>query len=91
MNSLKKKSGFMAAAEDFWTNCALSIRNTFCIVAVIFFVLGAIALLEGVVLGGIVLMAVNALLILLMFKLNKKADSRFDKEFDEMVRRNKGE
>lgn len=76
---------------DLWSNCVLSLKVTFYIVAVIFFAIGVAALFMGGIGIGIFLMAFNVFLLVLFRRLDKKASRDFDQEFEEMVRRNRGE
>ena len=60
-----------------WEDYLLFLRAILYIVVIIFLIL-----------GGIFLIVLNALLLLLMRKLDKAADAKFDRDFQEMVRQN---
>ncbi len=87
----KNKKMVKRGLADLWGNLVLSLKVTFYVVAIIFFAIGVAALFLGGIGIGIFLMAFNAFLLVLFRRLDKKVNSNFDQEFDEMVRRNRGE
>lgn len=58
------------------------------VVVVIFLILGVMAAFTGAPELGIFLIVLNALILVLMIRLDKAADADFDKDFQEMVRQN---
>lgn len=72
-----------------WEDYLLSLRFVFYILVIIFLIFGVIAVFTGGAELGIFLIAVNGLLLFLMRKLDKAADERFDRDFQEMVRKNR--
>lgn len=77
--------------SDIWRNCVLSLKLMLYCLAIVFFVIGILALFGGAIGLGIFLMTVNVFLMLFFRWMDKKANRNFDQEFDEMVRRNRGE
>ena len=71
-----------------WEDYLLFLRAILYIVVIIFLILGVIAVFAGEPGLGIFLIVLNALLLLLMRKLDKAADAKFDRDFQEMVRQN---
>lgn len=71
-----------------WEDYLLFLRLVLYTVVIIFLILGLMAAFTGAPELGIFLIVLNALLLLLMRKLDKAADADFDKDFQEMVRQN---
>lgn len=74
-----------------WEDFLIGLKMVFYILLIIFFIFGIIALFSGAPGLGIFLIVLNALLFLLLRKLNKASDKKFEKEFEEMVRKNREE
>jgi sensor histidine kinase YesM len=74
-----------------WENYLLRLRFAFYILVIMFLLFGVVAAFTGGPGLGIFLVVVNGLFLLLMRMLDKAADAQFDKEFQEMVRKNRKE
>lgn len=72
-----------------WEDCLLCLHYVFCVIVVLFLIFGVIAAFTGGPELGIFLIAVNVLLLLLMRKLDQAADAECDRDFQEMVRKNR--
>ena len=71
-----------------WEDYLLYLRFVLYAVVIIFLIIGAAAAFTGALGLGIFLIAFNAFLLLLMLKLSRSADADFEKDFQEMVRKN---
>lgn len=87
----KKQGKLDSGLADLWRNCVLGLKFFFYGIAIVFFIIGVAALFWGGIGIGIFLMALNAFLICMFFRLDRKTNRKFDREFDEMVKKNKGE
>lgn len=91
MTDQKQKNGLMRGLNDLWRNCFLSLKITIYALVIVFLVVGVVFVFIGAVLPGILLALVNLLIFLFLRRMDGNADKKFDHEFNEMVRRNKGE
>lgn len=87
----RKKDIVSKSLSDIWRNCVLGVKVTVYGLAIVFFVIGILALFGDAIGLGVFLIVVNVLLILFFRWLDRKADRNFDQEFEEMVRRNREE
>ena len=71
-----------------WEDCLFFFRLVLYTVVIIFLIIGVMAAFTGAPGLGIFLIVLNALVLLFMRKLDKAANENFDKEFQEMVRKN---
>ncbi len=71
-----------------WEDSVWYLQGLLYTVAIIFLIIGVVAVITGAPGLGIVLIALNALFIAIMLKLHRKANESFDREFEEMVRQN---
>ena len=71
-----------------WEDCLLFFHLILYTVVIIFLIIGVMAAFTGAPGLGIFLIVLNALFLLLMRKLDKAANENFDKELQEMVRKN---
>ncbi|MCC6094046.1 MAG: hypothetical protein LIV24_03330 [Eubacterium sp.] len=74
-----------------WENVVISLKMLFYVLVIIFFLFGIIALFSGGPELGIVLIVVNFFLFILLRKLEHMSDQKFEKEFEELTRRNREE
>lgn len=81
----------MKILSDAWRNLFGGMKMILYGLVIIFFVIGIIALIGGAIGLGVVLIILNGFLFLLFRRLDKNADEKFEREFDEMVKKNRGE
>ncbi|MGI6056189.1 MAG: hypothetical protein ACOYBD_04320 [Bilifractor sp.] len=74
-----------------WEDVMIGLKMLFYVLVIIFFLIGVIALFSGGTGPGVVLIIINFLLFLLLRKLDKIADRKFEEEFEEFTRRNREE
>lgn len=87
----KHENRAMRILEDIWVNSFLGLKVTLYVIVILFFIIGIYALCNDGVIPGIVLMLVNALLFILFRKLDKKNAEKFERDFEEMIQRNRNE
>lgn len=83
--------GFKWAAGTLLEDFLIQFRAILYILFVIFFIFGIVAAFTGAAGLGIFLIVLNAVLFFLLRRLDKKAAKKEDQEFEEMVKRNRGE
>lgn len=71
-----------------WEDSLIFLRCVLYTVVIIFLMIGAAATFTGAPAPGIFLLVLNVLLLFLMRKLGRAAFADFDKDFQEMVRKN---
>lgn len=77
--------------EILWEDILAQFKMVCYIVTIIFFLFGIVAAFTGAPGLGIFLIILNVVLFLLIRKLDKASQKKEEEEFDEMVRRNRGE
>ena len=70
--------------------CLLRLRAVLYTLFVVFFCIGVYALFTGGAGFGVFLIILNTLLFVLLRKADRHVSQRDDKEFEEMIRRNRG-
>ena len=77
------------AVVTLWEDYMMAVRVVCYILVIIFLIFGVIALFTGGAGLGIFLIVLNGLLLLLMRRLDRISEEQFERDFQEMVQKNR--